>query len=189
MIVLVVLLVLVVLAIVYVVSMYNSFVTLRNATKEAWSDIEIQLKRRYDLIPNLVNTVKGYMQHESGTLEKVVAARSAAMNNSSGQMEDVVQNENAISSTLKSLFALTENYPELKANTNFLELQRELRDTEDKIQASRRFYNGNVLSLNTKIEQFPSNIIAGMFNIQKKDFFELEASEKEATKSAVKVEF
>ncbi len=184
-----IMLILIVIIAIYGCMIYNTLVKMRNSVKEAWSDIEIQLKRRYDLIPNLVNTVKGYMQHESGTLEKVVAARSAAMNNSSGQMEDVIQNENAISSTLKSLFALTENYPELKANTNFLELQRELRDTEDKIQASRRFYNGNVLTLNTKIEQFPSNIIAGMFNIEKKDFFELEASEKEATKSAVKVEF
>lgn len=185
---LIVLLVVVVFCVLYIALTYNTFVTLRNATKEAWSDIEIQLKRRYDLIPNLINTVKGYMQHESGTLEKVVSARSAAMN-SSGQMKEMSQNESALSSTLKSIFALAENYPDLKANTNFLELQRELRDTEDKIQASRRFYNGNVLVLNTKIEQFPSNIIASMFNFEKKDFFELEAAEQEAAKKPVKVEF
>jgi len=184
----IVLLVVVIICAMYIALTYNKFVTLRNATKEAWSDIEIQLKRRYDLIPNLINTVKGYMQHESGTLEKVVQARSAAMN-STGQMKEMSQNESALSSTLKSIFALAENYPDLKANTNFLELQRELRDTEDKIQASRRFYNGNVLVLNTKIEQFPSNIVASMFNFEKKDFFELDVEEKEAAKRPVKVEF
>lgn len=180
--------VILVLCALYVMATYNKFVTLRNATKEAWSDIEIQLKRRYDLIPNLINTVKGYMQHESGTLEKVVQARATAMN-SSGQMKEMSHNESALSSTLKSIFALAENYPELKANTNFLELQRELRDTEDKIQASRRFYNGNVLVLNTKIEQFPSNIVASMFSFEKKDFFELDEAEKEVAKNPVKVEF
>lgn len=185
---LIILAVIIILCALYVMFAYNKFVTLRNATKEAWSDIEIQLKRRYDLIPNLINTVKGYMQHESGTLEKVVSARSAAMN-SSGQMKEMSQNESALSSTLKSIFALAENYPELKANTNFLELQRELRDTEDKIQASRRFYNGNVLVLNTAIEQFPSNIVASMFHVEKKDFFELDVEEKEIAKKPVKVEF
>lgn len=184
----VILIVVLILCALYVMFSYNRFVTLRNATKEAWSDIEIQLKRRYDLIPNLINTVKGYMQHESGTLEKVVSARAAAMN-SSGQMKEMSQNESALSSTLKSIFALAENYPDLKANTNFLELQRELRDTEDKIQASRRFYNGNVLALNTAVEQFPSNIVASIFNVEKKDFFELDIAEQEAAKKPVKVEF
>ena len=172
----------------YVIAIYNGLVVARQRVKEAWSTIDTQLKRRYDLIPNLINTVKGYMQHESSTLEKVVSARSAAMN-SSGQMKEMSQNESALSSTLKSIFALAENYPELKANTNFLELQRELRDTEDKIQASRRFYNGNVLVLNTAIEQFPSNIVASMFNIEKKDFFELDVTEKESAQKPVKVEF
>ena len=181
------LIVAVVLAI-YSGAVYNQLVKMKNSVKEAWSDMEIQLKRRYDLIPNLVNTVKGYMQHESGTLEKIVQARSAAMN-SAGQMKEMSQNEGMISSALKSIFALAENYPDLKANTNFLELQRELRDTEDKIQASRRFYNGNVLALNTKIEQFPSNIIASLFHFERKDFFELDASEKAAASNPVKVEF
>lgn len=172
----------------YAISVYNSFVRLRNATKEAWSDIEVQLKRRYDLIPNLINTVKGYMQHESGTLQKIVEARSAAMN-AMGATKEMSKVEGELSGALKSVFAIAENYPELKANTNFLELQRELRDTEDKIQSARRFYNGNVLALNTKIEQFPSNIVAGMFHFEKKDFFELEASEREGAKNPVKVEF
>jgi len=172
----------------YAVMVYNSLVRLRNATKEAWSDIEVQLKRRYDLIPNLINTVKGYMKHESGTLQKIVEARTAAMN-AVGEMKEMSKVEGTLSSALKSVFALAENYPELKANTNFLELQRELRDTEDKIQSARRFYNGNVLAFNTKTEQFPSNIVAAMFHFEAKDFFELEESEREAANQPVKVEF
>ena len=132
---------------------YNTFITLKNRVKEAWSDIEVQMKRRYDLIPNLVETVKGYAQHESATLEKVIQARNMAMS-AQGNMKEISQSENMLTGALKSIFALSENYPDLKANANFMELQRELRDTEDKIQAARRFYNGNVLALNTKIEMF-----------------------------------
>ncbi|MBO4675824.1 MAG: LemA family protein [Elusimicrobiaceae bacterium] len=183
-----IMLIIIVVFAIYAGGVYNTLVKMKNSVKEAWSDIEIQLKRRYDLIPNLINTVKGYMQHESGTLEKIVQARAAAMN-SSGQMKEMSQNEGMISNALKSIFALAENYPDLKANTNFLELQRELRDTEDKIQASRRFYNGNVLALNTKIEQFPSNIVASIFHFEKQDFFELDAAEKTAAYNPVKVEF
>lgn len=150
---------------------YNKFVALGTRSTEAWSDIEIQLKRRYDLIPNLINTVKGYATHESGTFEKVTAARSAAMG--AGSIEDKAQAENMLSGALKSLFAVSEAYPDLKANTNFLELQRELSDTENKIQASRRFYNGNVRDLNIAIDSFPSNIVAKMFKFVKKEFFDI----------------
>ena len=173
---------------VYAISVYNGFITLRNRTKEAWSDIEVQMKRRYDLIPNLVNTVKGYAKHESATLENVIKARTVAMGQQN-TMQDRSKSESILSSTLKSLFAVSENYPELKANQNFLELQRELRDTEDKLQAARRFYNGNVLSYNTKLETFPSNAVAAMFHFEKKDFFELDEAEKEEAKKPVKVEF
>ena len=183
-----IILIIIVVFAIYAGVVYNALVQMKNNVKEAWSDIEIQLKRRYDLIPNLINTVKGYMQHESGTSEKIVQARTAAMN-STGQMKEMSQNEGMISNALKSIFALAENYPDLKANTNFLELQRELRDTEDKIQASRRFYNGNVLALNTKIEQFPSNIVASMFHFEKQEFFELDAAEKATAYNPVKVEF
>ena len=172
----------------YGVSVYNGFVRLRNATKEAWSDIEVQLKRRYDLIPNLINTVKGYMAHEQGTLQKIVEARAAAMN-ATGEMKEMSKVEGTLSGALKTVFALAENYPDLKANTNFLELQRELRDTEDKIQSARRFYNGNVLAYNTKIEQFPSNIIAGMFHFEPKVFFELTDGERDEANHPVHVQF
>ena len=168
-------------------SLYNSLIRMRNAVKEAWSDIEVQLKRRFDLIPNLLATVKGYAKHESETLEKIVAARNAAF----GQpqtMQQVAQAEGELSGALKSLFALSESYPDLKANTNFLELQRDLRDTEDKIQAARRFYNGNVLAFNTKIQQFPANLIAGMFHFTEQPLFTLEANEQ-AARQPVKVEF
>lgn len=159
-----------------IIALYNSLVSLRNRVSEAWSDIDIQLKRRYDLIPNLINTVKGYAAHESGVFEKVTAARTAAMGaeSTAGKAEA----ENMLTSTLKSLFAVAEAYPDLKANQNFLELQRELSDTENKIQASRRFYNGNVLALNNKIDMFPSNIIASIFGFAKRDFFEVADGEK-----------
>lgn len=173
----------VVLAVLYVIFLFNSLVRLRNRVSEAWSDIDVQLKRRYDLIPNLVNTVKGYAAHETGVFEKVTAARAAAMQ--AGTAADKAQAENMLSQTLKSLFAVAEAYPDLKANQNFLELQRELSDTENKIQAARRFYNGNVLELNNKIDMFPSNIIAGMFGFAKREFFEVADGEKEP----VKVEF
>ncbi|HLC94965.1 MAG TPA: LemA family protein [Patescibacteria group bacterium] len=166
-----------------VVVMYNSLVQLRNRVSEAWSDIDVQLKRRYDLIPNLINTVKGYAGHESGVFQKVTEARANAMQ--AGSAADKAQAENMLSDTLKSLFAVAEAYPDLKANQNFLELQRELSDTENKIQAARRFYNGNVLDLNNKIDMFPSNIIAGIFRFAKREFFEVADGEK----APIKVEF
>jgi LemA protein len=176
-----------VIAAVYVLVTYNAFVVLKNRVKEAWSDIEVQMKRRYDLIPNLVEVVKGYAAHEKNTLEAVIQARNAAMS-AGGSMEDKAKAENALTGTLKSLFALSENYPNLKANENFLELQRELTDTENKIQASRRFYNANVLALNTKLEMFPSNIIGKFFNFVKQEFFKLDENEQ-AAKQPVKVQF
>ncbi len=182
----IVVLILVVFA-VYAVSIYNGFILLKNRVDEAWSDIEVQMKRRYDLIPNLVETVKGYAKHESSTLEKVIQARNIAMANQ-GNVKETAQSENILTGALKSVFALSESYPELKANANFMELQRELRDTEDKLQAARRFYNGNVLALNTKIDMFPSNIVASMFHFEKRDFFELAEEEKEA-RNAVRVQF
>lgn len=151
---------------------YNSLVTLRNRVEEAWSDITIQLKRRADLIPNLVNSVKGYAAHESGVFERVTEARSAIMS-ASGVKESAAA-ENMLEGALKSLFAVAEAYPDLKANENFLQLQNELVDTEDKIQAARRFYNGGVRDLNTKIEQFPTNLVASMFKFAKREFFEVE---------------
>ena len=172
---------------IYFVMTYNTFIRLRNYVRESWSDIEVQMKRRYDLIPNLVETVKGYAQHESATLEKVIQARNMAMS-AQGNMKEISQSENMLTGALKSIFALSENYPDLKANANFMELQRELRDTEDKIQAARRFYNGNVLALNTKIEMFPSNIVASMFHFEKREFFELAEGEN-AARQPVKVQF
>ena len=178
-----ILIILVVLALI-AIAMYNGLVTLKNRTDESWSDIDVQLKRRYDLIPNLVSTVKGYATHEATVFEKVTEARTQAMQ--VGTTEGKAQAENALSGTLKSLFAVAENYPELKANQNFLELQSELSDTENKIEAARRFYNANVRDLNTKIESFPMNILAGMFAFAKRDFFELDEA---AAKEPVKVEF
>lgn len=163
---------------------YNGLVTLTNRTKEAWSDIDVQLKRRYDLIPNLVNTVKGYATHESQAFEKVSQARAAAMG--AQTIGDKAKAENALAGTLKSLFAVAEAYPELKANTNFLQLQSELSDTENKIQAARRFYNGNVRDLNIRVEAFPSNLVASIFHFTKMDFFELD---DEAARQPVEVKF
>ncbi len=179
-----VIVVVVVIALLWGVIMYNGLVTLKNRTDEAWSDIDVQLKRRYDLIPNLVNTVKGYASHEASVLEKVTEARTRAME--AGTAGTKAEAENALSSTLKSLFAVAESYPDLKANTNFLDLQNELSDTENKIQSARRFYNANVRDLNTKIETFPSNFIANMFNFGKREFFELT---EEAAKEPVAVQF
>jgi LemA protein len=159
------------------IAIYNGLIRLKVRTDEAWSDIDVQLKRRHDLIPNLINTVKGYAAHESGVFEKVTEARAAAL--SANTAAEKGQAENALSGTLKTLFAVAEAYPELKANTNFLELQKELADTENKIQASRRFYNGNVRDLNTKIQIFPDNLVASMLGITKRDFFQAEAGEKE----------
>lgn len=174
------------LVIVWIVTSYNALVSLVNRAKEAWADIEVQLKRRYDLIPNLVNTVKGYATHESSTFEKVTEARTNAMN-SQGTNKDHAMAENMLTGALKSVFALAEAYPDLKANTNFLELQRELSDTENKIQASRRFYNTNVRDLNISIEQFPGNIIASIFKFSKMEFFDL--ADDDVAQKNVEVKF
>jgi LemA protein len=165
---------------------YNRFVALNNRTAEAWADIEVQLKRRYDLIPNLVNSVKGYATHESTAFENVTKARSQAMG-AQGPTPVHAAAENMLSGALKSLFAIAEAYPDLKANQNFLELQRELSDTENKIQAARRFYNSNVRDLNTSIETFPSNIIAKSFNFSQKEFFDL--ADTDAAQNPVEVKF
>ncbi len=166
---------------------YNGLVRLKNQTEEAWSDIDVQLKRRYDLIPNLVNTVKGYAAHEQQIFENVTKARAAAMG--AQGFADKSKAENMLTDTLKSLFAVAENYPNLKANENFAKLQDELSDTENKIQASRRFYNGNVRDLNTKIETFPTNMIATGFGFAKREFFELAEDEKGAAGKPVEVKF
>lgn len=163
----------------WVVFTYNRFVALRNRVKEALSDIDVQLKRRYDLIPNLVNTVKGYAAHEKGVFEKVTEARTRAMGATG--MHDKAVAENMLTGALKSLFAVSEAYPDLKASANFVELQRELRDTEDKIQASRRFYNTNIMALNTMVESFPPSVIAKMFGFKKEEFFELEEAVQRET--------
>ena len=174
---------------IYVIVNYNGLVVLRNRVKEAYSDIQVQMQRRYDLIPNLVETVKGYAAHESQTLEKVIQARNMAMAVKSGDLKEQAKAENILSGTLKSLFAVSENYPQLKANENFMKFQFELTDTEDKIKAARRFYNNNVLTLNNKIEMFPSNIIAGMFAFTKQEFFALDEDEAQAARKPVAVKF
>jgi len=171
-------------AIFWLIGIYNALIKLKNRVDEAWSDIDVQLKRRYDLIPNLVETVKGYATHERELFEKVTQARSQAMQ--AGSPEAKGKAENALTGALKSLFAVAENYPQLKASDNFAKLQDELSDTENKIQAARRFYNGNVRDFNIKIQVFPNNMIAGMLNFKKREFFEL-GDEKE--REAVKVEF
>lgn len=173
-----------VLVILFFVFTYNKFVRLIVRTKEAWSDIEVQMKRRYDLIPNLIETVKGYASHEQGTLEKVVSARNMAMNAKTATEHG--EAENMLTGALKSIFALSENYPDLKANQNFLELQRELSDTENKIQSARRFYNTNVRDLNISVDIFPANILAKIFGFSKMDFFDLE---EEEAKNPVSVKF
>ena len=173
------------LVVLWVIFAFNSLVTLRNRAKEAWADIEVQLKRRYDLIPNLVNTVKGYATHESSAFENVTKARSAAMG-AQGPTPAHAQAENMLTGALKSIFAISEAYPDLKANTNFLELQRELSDTENKIQAARRFYNTNVRDLNTKIEVFPTNVIAKSFGFSQIEFFDLADSDVAQNPVAVK---
>jgi lemA-like protein len=174
-----------VLAIGFIVATYNGLVTLRNRVEEAWSDITVQLKRRTDLIPNLVNSVKGYATHEKEVFEKVTEARSAIMD--AKGVKDTAEAENMLEGALKSLFAVAEAYPDLKANQNFMQLQQELVDTEDKIQASRRFYNGGVRDLNTKIQTFPANLVAGMFNFQAKEFFEVE--DRASVENPVEVKF
>jgi LemA protein len=178
-----ILIVLAVLA-VWLVATFNGLVTWRNRVKESWSDIDVQLKRRYDLIPNLVETVKGYATHEKGALEAVISARAKAMGAHS--VAEHAQAENVLSGALKSLFALAEAYPDLKAVASFNQLQSELSDTENKIQAARRFYNSNVQSFNTKQQTFPTNLIAGAFGFKAAEFFELK---NEAEREPVKVSF
>lgn len=157
---------------IFVWATYNALVSLKMRVDEAWSDITIQLKRRLDLIPNLVNTVKGYAAHESGVFEKVTEARTAALN--AHGVKETAEAENQFESALKSIFAVAEAYPDLKASQNFVELQQELVDTEDKIQAARRFYNGGVRDLNTKIQQFPNNLFAKMLGFTEREFYETE---------------
>lgn len=160
----------VVVIVLWLVIVFNGLVTSKNRVEESWSDIEVQLKRRYDLIPNLINTVKGYATHESSVFEAVTKARSAAMN--AGNPADHAQAENALSGTLKSLFAVAESYPDLKASENFGHLQRELVDAEDKIQAARRFYNGTTRDFNTKLQVFPTNLVGNLLGFKKYDFYD-----------------
>ncbi len=170
----------VVLFVLFFIGIFNALVRLRNQVKNAWAQIEVQLKRRYDLIPNLVETVKGYMTHERETLEAVVKARQQAIDLSGG-IADQAKAENMLSQTLRSLFAVVESYPDLKANQNFLGLQEELTSTENKIGFARQFYNDGVMGFNNKIEMFPSNVVAGMFGFKQGEFFEIEdAAEREA---------
>ncbi len=170
----------------WIIAAYNRFVRLRTRSDEAWADIDVQLKRRFDLIPNLIETVKGYASHEQNVLQGVTEARTKAMG--AQTVAEHAEAENMLTGALKSLFAVSENYPDLKANTNFLELQRELSDTENKIQAARRFYNTNIRDFNIATQTFPSNIIAGWFKFTKKDFFELSEGEQ-AAREPVAVKF
>ena len=171
----------------WLIAVYNGLIKMRNRVQEAWSDIDVQLKRRYDLIPNLIETVKGYARHEEGVFTKVTEARANAITaEKSGDAKQTAEAENMLSGALKSLFAVAESYPDLKANQNFLELQRELSDTENKVQASRRFYNGNTRDYNTKQQQFPTNVIASMFGFKPAEFFEVEGEEE---KKAPQVKF
>ena len=172
----------------YGILIFNSLVRGRNHAVEAWSDIETHLKRRYDLIPNLVETVKGYAAHERSTLEMVIGARNAAMNQSGGA-EHCTETENALGQTLKSIFALAEAYPDLKASQNFVELQQDIADAEDKIQASRRFYNSVVMTYNTRTATFPSMLVAGLFKFKAMAYFELDEAEKAEAYKPVKVQF
>jgi LemA protein len=178
--------ILIIIAIIVILAViYNSLVSSRNRVDEAWSDIEVQLKRRYDLIPNLVNTVKGYAKQESSVFQNVTEARTRAMN--AGSLDDKLKQENALSGTLKSLFAVAESYPELKSNQNFMQLQSDLTDTEDKIQAARRFYNATVRDYNTKLQTVPTNIFASVFHFQARAFFGID--EKGPEGQPVNVQF
>jgi LemA protein len=171
----------------FVWATYNGLVTLRVRVDEAWSDITVQLKRRLDLIPNLVKTVKGYAKHEKGVFEAVTEARANALN--AKGVKETAAAENQFEGALKSLFAVAEAYPDLKASQNFVELQQELVDTEDKIQAARRFYNGGVRDLTTKIQTFPSNVVASMFGFKVREFFQLGSDEQKTAEKPVDVEF
>ena len=173
-----------VVVVLWIIYAFNRLVTLRARIDEAFSDIEVQLKRRYDLIPNVIETVKGYMAHERSVFENVTQARSQAMG--AHDPHEKAAKENMLSNTLKTLFAVSENYPDLKANANFLDLQRELADTENKIQSARRFYNGNVRDFNISVDSFPSSLIAGMFSFKKREFFDLDDSSPAQEPVAVK---
>jgi LemA protein len=162
----------IVIALLFAAFAYNGLIRLRNRTDEAWSDIQVQLKRRHDLIPNLIETVKGYATHEKTVFEEVTAARTAAIN--AGNPVDQAKAENVLTDALKSVFAVAESYPDLKASQNFLELQTELSDTENKIQAARRFFNGNARDFNIKLQSFPTNLIAKQLGFSQKSFFELD---------------
>ncbi len=176
-----------VVVVLWLIMTYNSLIKIKNRAEESWADIDVQLKRRYDLIPNLVSTVQGYAAHEKSVFENVTKARANAMQaEQTGDPKKIGEAENMLSGTLKSLFAVSENYPQLRAAENFLELQRELTDTENKIQAARRFYNTNVKRINTKVESFPDKIVADMFGFKKRDFFEIQ---EPAAKEPVKVSF
>jgi len=177
-------LIIIVLIVLWLIAVYNSLIKSKNRVDEAWSDIDVQLKRRYDLIPNLVESVKAYAGHEREVFQKVTEARASAMQ--AKNLNEKGKAENMLSQTLKSLFAVAENYPDLKASTNFLQLQDELADTENKIQASRRFYNGNVRDFNIKIQVFPNNLIAGLLGFKVYDFFQIEAEQE---REAPKVQF
>lgn len=179
-----VILAIVLILVIVVIAMYNGFIRLRNQCEEAFATMDVYLKKRYDLIPNLVETVKGYASHEKETLEKVIAARNTAQG--AGTLEEKISGESALQSTLKSLFAVAENYPDLKASTNFLDLQNQLKAVEDDIANARKYYNAVIKQFNTKCEVFPSNLIAGIFHFQRKPLFEVEAAEE---RQNVKVSF
>jgi LemA protein len=183
---LIIILVLIALVVIFLIASYNGLVKLRNRIDGAWSQIDVQLKRRYDLIPNLVETVKGYATHEKETLERVIQARNSAMAvHDQGTVAEQAQAENQLTGALKSIFALSEAYPDLKANQNFLNLQEELTSTEDRVAYARQFYNDTVQTYNTKIETIPTNVIAGVFNFEKREYFEAEEGET----GPVKVQF
>lgn len=177
-------LIIIVLLVVWIISIYNGLIKSRQKVDNAWSQIDVQLQRRFDLIPNFVETVKGYMTHESETFEKITALRTSWANSTT--VEEKAKLDGELSGALKTIMAVSENYPELKANQNFSELSEELRNTENKISFSRQFYNDSVTMYNTKLELFPSNIVAGMFNFQKRDLF---ATESEEARKNVKVDF
>ena len=183
MVALIIIAVIVFLLVIYVIGTYNSLVVLRNKVNDQWSQIDVELKRRFDLIPNLVNTVKGYTKHESETLENVIKARNTYL--TAGNREQAMEADGELTNAISKLFALSENYPDLKANETFVDLQNQLKDTEDKISYARKFYNDNALQLNNKIDMFPSNLIANLFKFTKVDFFKAAEAEREN----VKVEF
>lgn len=176
-----------VVGVIAVIAMYNALVRLNVRVDEAWSDITVQLKRRLDLIPNLVSTVKGYAKHEAEVLEKIAKERAGTV--TGGSVQETAQTENMLTGALKSVFAVAESNPDLKANQNFLQLQEELVDTEDKIQAARRFYNGSARDLNIKVQTFPTNIFAGMLGFKTREFFEVDEAEAEAASKPTEVKF